>query len=178
MSCGNNYNTGSCVCDTLLDIVSAQNDSNSLGSCSQSIRELTGGMAANNFNTVPIQLLCNAPNTAFPTIPPATGGLAVGGAGCGTVFVAQGFRRNPSAPETEILYAASSFFRISNVNPDKCCAELEILCETGLPNAPVEQACLTTFTGNEFTRSGIFVTVDLHCFCGITCLPAVNVPAS
>jgi hypothetical protein len=154
MSCGDKFNTGSCVCDVLAEIADAQTDdvSDCLGSCSESIRELLGGLPASNFNTVPVQLLCED--------------------GCGEVFEATGFRRNPTAPST-IQSATSTFFRVDSINLETGCVVLEILCSTLATQGQV--TCPETLTGT-LTRTGVCITVDCKCFCGVVCLPAMNLP--
>lgn len=65
-------------------------------------------------------------------------------------------------------YVESEYFRVKKMISD-CCAILEILC-------PIK-----TGSGRivGFYRTGGCVTVDLNCFCTITCLPPVRteVPA-
>ncbi|MFY4776542.1 CotY/CotZ family spore coat protein [Metabacillus sp. RGM 3146] len=175
MSCGSDFQTGSCVCDTLAAIADAQQDNTQdcISSCSESVRELMGGTAPTNFNTVPVQLICNSTN-------PLTATAAQMGGFCGTVFIAQGYRRNPATPNT-LIGATASFFRVSSVDPDTCCAVLELLCVTGLsfgPNPANLEAC-TGVNTPVYTRTGICITIDTRCFCGVSCLPAASIcPAS
>ncbi|MGD6843450.1 CotY/CotZ family spore coat protein [Bacillus infantis] len=181
MVCGDHFDTGSCVCDVLAEIADAQQDVHGcLGSCSESVRELIGGLAPTNFNTVPVQLICNSQNsnTGAGGPPTVTGGF------CGNVFIAQGFRRpTTGAGTTALVYATSTFFRVTSVDTDKCCAVLELLCAPadvppGPSPADLTDACLETIPAATFTRTGICINVDLNCFCGVSCLPAVNaVPA-
>jgi hypothetical protein len=56
----------------------------------------------------------------------------------------------------------SFIFRVSEVDDD-CCARLELLTFDGDPQ----------FAGDQ-TGTGICITVDLHDFMAITCLPAVD----
>ncbi|MBS2967902.1 spore coat protein [Metabacillus sp. KIGAM252] len=179
MGCGSHFDTGNCVCDTLAEIANAQQDDHSMdcqASCSESIRELMGGSTGPNFNTIPFQLICNSQNVS--------GNAEVGGF-CGTVFIAQGWKRNatPSNPNA-LSRQTSAFFRVSSVDTENCCAQLELLCVEGtgpagtnvqfgpFPNQ-LDDGCLV-LEEPVFRRTGICITVDLKCFCGVSCLPAVN----
>jgi spore coat protein Z len=153
-----------------MEIADAQQDvsPDCVASCSGSIRELLGGLAPSNFNTVPFQLICNSANEAVP-------------GACGTVFVGQGFRRAPGSTDpTSLQYATSTFFRVSSVDPETCCAVIELLCnpEVGptpapaLDPVPVDPNVCPIAQTAAFTRTGICITVDLNCFCGVVCLPA------
>ncbi|UCZ51935.1 spore coat protein [Bacillus shivajii] len=149
MGCGKKFDTGNCVCDVLLDIADAQDqttDTDCITSCEQSIRELLGGMAPTNFNTVPFQLLCACEDEPFT----ATGYV----------------RTNGTAAVIE-----SSFFRVDSIDEKDCCAVLELLIapeigEDGEINL------------DDFERTGACITVDLKCFCGVVCLPAVYLPSA
>ncbi len=171
MSCGDKFHTDNCVCDILMEIADAQEDvsPDCVASCAGSIRELLGvGLAPSNFNTIPIQLICNSSN------------VGVAGA-CGTVFVAQGFRRALGATVPTLLErATSTFFRVSSVNEKSCCAVLELLCNPDVGPTPGPALSPTPDDPNvcptpqlaAFSRTGICITVDLGCFCGVVCLPA------
>lgn len=79
---------------------------------------------------------------------------------------------------------STPIFRVSNIKEEdckQCCAELELLqpqCENGSPSVIFEEQDISDFSPNktikEFIRTGIFITIDLSCFCGIECLPAVK----
>ncbi|TLS35357.1 CotY/CotZ family spore coat protein [Pseudalkalibacillus caeni] len=61
----------------------------------------------------------------------------------------------------------SEFFRVSKfLDDEKCCAVLELLCPVPCDENPdlIE----------TFRRTGACVTVDLDCFCAITCFPAIR----
>ncbi|WP_188208338.1 CotY/CotZ family spore coat protein [Alkalibacillus aidingensis] len=66
---------------------------------------------------------------------------------------------------------ASFYFRVRNVDDD-CCATLELLRDPADSQAnfpdPTRQK-----TAN-LRATGICITVDLKCFCHVTCLPATN----
>jgi hypothetical protein len=175
MTCGENFHSGSCICDLLADIAAAQQDDpNCHGSCSESIRELMAGLPSSGFNTIPIQLICGTSNN-------------IGGNNtiCGTVFRATGFRREPGNP-TQLQTATSTFFRVDSVDCEKRCAVLELLCLEsgdipqigGRPGGGGGQANDTnecpTDTTAVFKRTGVCVTVDCSCFCSAVCLPAMN----
>lgn len=57
----------------------------------------------------------------------------------------------------------SKIFRVKKM-VDECCAVLELL-DAGPDECPVI---------DENSRTGICITVDLNCFCAITCLPAAS----
>ncbi|KMY54981.1 hypothetical protein AC623_14430 [Bacillus sp. FJAT-27231] len=190
MSCGGDFHTGNCVCDILAEIAEHQQDTSDdcLGSCSESIRELMGGMAPSNFNTIPIQLICNSPNTVKKH-PDTPGGF------CGNVFIAQGFRRalGTSGATGAIERVTAAFFRVQSVDTETCCAVLELLCvkekEATSPNTGPDlkfgpdpndlDECLgdNVFTP-KYTRTGICINIDLNCFCGVVCLPAAHIRAA
>lgn len=66
---------------------------------------------------------------------------------------------------------ASYYFRVKSVDSD-CCAVLELLRD------PQESQQNFTDPTRQKTANlqttGICITVDLDCFCHVTCLPAVN----
>ncbi|GGA74161.1 CotY/CotZ family spore coat protein [Ornithinibacillus halotolerans] len=153
MGCGHGRvegaQTGNCVCEVLRDIVDAQNDviENCCdSSCEQSINDLLGETdPGTGLDTVPV-LLYNKCD--------------------GKPFKGYGAKRG------RIHDIKSSFyFRVKTVDDD-CCAVLELLRD------PKDQDCVTDpcaqFTGN-LENTGICITVDLTCFCHVTCLPAISV---
>ncbi|WP_079529437.1 MULTISPECIES: CotY/CotZ family spore coat protein [Halobacillus] len=152
-----NYDVESCVCDILRDIKAAQDDvvgNNCCDSgCRQSIDDLVGGAGGGNGrDTIPVILYCKG------TCKPFKG---FGGKRC----------ENGS---DDFDIKESFFFRVKDVDDD-CCATLELLlspdedehCECK-HDCPAEQA-----TG-DLSATGICITVDLDCFCHVTCLPAVS----
>jgi len=164
LSCGNELNTGNCVCDILAEIARKQrNIPDCQGGCEESVRELN--CFATTFNTIPLQLICG---DTINTNVPGT---------CGTVFLARGFRRNPNN-NGSLLAASSTWFRVSDVDERRCCAEIELLCTTLEDPAPDNVECLQLVENVLFERTGICVTIDLKCFCGVVCLPAVNAQMS
>lgn len=178
MSCGEHFDTGSCVCDVLAQIADEQNDSGNgdcLGSCNQSIRELMGGVTPSNFNTVPFQLICTTASTSHGASSPDV---------CGTVFQATGYRRIPHMPNV-IEKATSTFFRVTSINQKTGCAILELLCAEehggkgkdgkGDGKGKGKGECIEEFE-LELERTGICITIDCTCFCGIVCLPAMALP--
>lgn len=156
MACGDGYKKGNgdgckkgnCVADVLRDIAAAQNniaDDCCGSSCERSIADLLGQTTpANNLDTVPVLLYCKD---------------------CGPF-------KGYGAPEDAVADVVGSFyFRVKSIDDDNC-AVLELLRDEDDPeddpNTPVTQ-----FTG-ELEATGICITVDVDCFCHITCLPAVN----
>ncbi|WP_440894927.1 CotY/CotZ family spore coat protein [Amphibacillus sp. Q70] len=148
MSCGSKYKSGNCVADVLREIADAQNNiANDCcdSSCEQSIANLLGETPSpSNLDTVPVLLYCK---DCSPFI---------------------GF----GAPVDDIGNVFGSFyFRVKNIN-DNNCAVLELLrdeADTDLcPGCPADQA-----TAN-LTATGVCITVNVECFCHITCLPAIS----
>ncbi|ELK45184.1 CotY/CotZ family spore coat protein [Halobacillus sp. BAB-2008] len=163
MSCGKNYDSGSCVIDILKDIVDAQNDvmHDCTTSCERSIADLLGDTGGGSgFDTVPVILYCKD--------------------GC-KPFKGYGSKRSGEGCDVR----GSFFFRVKSVDNDGC-AILELLFadrwhrgddeESGDedfrgkhdcdPKSPADQSC------RNLRASGICITVDLNCFCHVTCLPA------
>ncbi|NAP01210.1 spore coat protein [Halomonas sp. MG34] len=149
MGCGKDFETGNCVCDILSEIVEAQNDviENCCDtSCEQSITDLLGETDnGNGLDTVPVILYCKGDCKPF-----------------------QGFGAHPS----NIGYVVGTFyFRVKKITDD-CCAVFELLRDPGdenpCPKNPVDQET------KPLRATGICMTVDLNCFCHVTCLPAVN----
>lgn len=149
MSCGKGHNTGSCVCNVLKQIAAAQKDTidNCCDtSCERAISDLLGETEVRNgLNTVPVLLYCSDGCGPFK-------GFGALGDDIGNVM-------------------ASYYFRVKSVTDD-CCAVLELLrdpedtCKN--PQDPTEQ-----YT-NRLRATGICITVDVQCFCHITCLPAIK----
>lgn len=149
MSCGDKFKSGHCVADVIREIVAAQN--NVVGdccdsSCEQSIANLLGESSPvqSNLDTVPVLLYCKD---------------------CKPF---KGF----GAPFNDIGDVVGSFyFRVKSIN-ERNCAVLELLRVENDPVAdpvsPVQQ-----FTSN-LEATGICITVDVDCFCHITCLPAIS----
>lgn len=149
MSCGKKFDSGNCVADILREIADAQSDllSECTTSCEQSIADLLGDTSpsANNLDTVPFILYCKGDCKAF-----------------------KGF----GVPVEDLKDAFASFyFRVKEVGDDNC-AVVELLRDVNDqqddPCSPVEQK-----TGN-LEVTGVCITVDLDCFCHITCLPAIS----
>ncbi|QKY68625.1 CotY/CotZ family spore coat protein [Lentibacillus sp. CBA3610] len=149
MGCGKEHHSGNCVCDVLREIVEAQEDvvENCCStSCEQSISDLLGETdGGNGLDTVPVILYCKDGCKPF-----------------------KGFGANPD----DIGDMTSSFyFRVKKVDDD-CCAVVELLRDPhdddDTPKDPVDQ-----YT-KHLCATGICITVDLDCFCHVTCLPAVN----
>lgn len=146
--CGEGRETGSCVCNVLKDIARAQQDvveSCCDTSCEKAISDLLGETEViNGLNTVPVLLYCTDGCVPFKGY-----GADARDIGC---------------------IVSSHFFRVKSVSDD-CCAVLELLREPDdhnkCPHNPCEQA-----TGYLRT-TGICITVDVKCFCHITCLPAI-----
>ncbi len=152
MGCRKDHDTGNCVCDIVKAIADAQSDvvENCCDvSCEKSIEDLLSPVAANDLDTVPFILFCEGDCKPF-----------------------KGFGVRKDNSDLECF--ESFIFRVKSVDKD-CCALLELL-DTGDGNAckdPCDQFKGDVGTG-DLTRTGICITVDLDCFCGISCLPAVS----
>lgn len=149
--CGTDHKSGSCVCDVLKEITRAQGDISDNkdcdSSCDRSISDLLGETEdhRNNLNTVPVILYCNDGCTPF-----------------------KGYGAHPK----NIGDVTSSFyFKVKSVDDD-CCAVVELLrdkaCTSNNPKDPTEQDT------KKLRTTGICITVDLKCFCHVTCLPAIT----
>ncbi|WP_017470542.1 CotY/CotZ family spore coat protein [Amphibacillus jilinensis] len=148
MSCGGKYDTGNCVADILREIADAQDqlvDCTCDSSCEQSIADLLGEVSpVSDLDTVPVILYCK---DCKP-------------------FKGYGARIN------QIQHVFGSFyFRVKSIDKDNC-AVLELLRDPSSqkrdPKSPVEQET------NNLRGTGVCITVNLECFCHVTCLPAIN----
>ena|SRR5699024_9649081 len=157
MSCGKENHTGNCVCDILKEIADAQQDvvENCCDtSCEQSISELLGETeVSNGLDTVPVILYCND--------------------GC------KPFKGYGAHPDHIDHVQASFYFRVKKIIGnccddycDGCCAVVELLrdpyCDAYNPHDPMEQHT------HNLCATGICMTVDVNCFCHVTCLPAIS----
>ncbi len=149
MGCGEKNHKSNCICDILKKIVDAQNDiveNCCETSCDQSINDLLGDTdTGNGLDTVPVILYCADGCKPF-----------------------KGF----GAHAHKIEHIKSSFFfRVKKVTKD-CCAVVELLrdphCDKSNPSDPTEQKT------KHLQATGICMTVDVNCFCHITCLPAIS----
>ncbi|GAA5416618.1 spore coat protein Z [Paraliobacillus ryukyuensis] len=147
MTCGGKYDSGSCVADILREIADAQSDllSDCTTSCEQSIADLLGDTSpSSNLDTVPVLLYCKDCKPFK--------GYGVPVEDLGDAF-------------------ASFYFRVKSID-DKNCAVLELLREEEDhkkdPHSPVEQDT------SDLEVTGVCITVDVDCFCHITCLPAIS----
>ncbi|MBU5468506.1 spore coat protein [Virgibacillus sp. MSJ-26] len=152
--CGKDFDTGSCVCDVLREIADAQSDvvENCCDtSCEQSINDLLGEKdSGSGLDTVPVILYCQDGCKPF-----------------------KGFGAGHMPDGTPGPIEASFIFRVKSVDED-CCAVLELVrnaeepCTHSHLKDPADQG-----TDNLYA-TGICITVDLKCFCHVTCLPAVS----
>lgn len=170
MSCGKgNHHTGAitsnCVCDVVRAIAEAQNEvvENVCDvSCERSIESLLDPAAANDLNTVPF-ILYGKDLQPFK-------GFGID------------FRRNKNNNNEQKFECIESFiFRVKTVDED-CCAVIELLAfgeddGKGGGNKNQEDTPCNQIDGQkleDLVGTGICITVDLSCFCAITCLPAVS----
>ncbi|MDP4084393.1 MAG: CotY/CotZ family spore coat protein [Bacillota bacterium] len=146
--------TQNCVCAVLTAIADAQDQVSPVTtgctvSCERSIQELLSGVspATTAPNTIPVILYC----------------------GCDP-FLGTGV----SVGNNHALDCVQSFvFRVSSVD-ENCCARLELLTVKGGPNPATPCAQFNGAKVSDITRTGICITVDLSCFCAVTCLEPVT----
>ena len=151
MSSSKNNNSVNCVCDTLLAIVEAQEqvESTCPNSCDAAIQELVGGASTPN-NTIPV-MLTNAGNS--------------------DLFIGSGVRRNTANPHTGLEVINAIVFKVKDVDPETCCATLELLQEGENRNV---QELLDMIEDTDLDTTDVCITVDLDCFCSVTCLPPTS----
>jgi len=175
MSCGKgNHHTGAmtsnCVCDVVRAIAEAQNEvvENVCDvSCERSIESLLDPAAANDLNTVPF-ILYGKDLKAFKAF---------------GIDIQRNNNNNNNQRKFECI--ESFVFRVKTVDED-CCAVIELLAfgendgkggGGGGGNKNQEDTPCDQIDGQkleDLVGTGICITVDLTCFCAITCLPAVS----
>ncbi|RKQ32642.1 CotY/CotZ family spore coat protein [Oceanobacillus halophilus] len=158
MGCGKKMDTGNCVADILRDIVDAQDDivENCCDTgCEQSIADLLGDTdTGNGLDTVPIILYC---------------------AGDCKPFKGFGAERKVKNGEFGMHPLVASFiFRVKSVDDDNC-AVLELLLKDGETCGCDDLKDPCDQSTHDLEATGICITVDLDCFCHVTCLPAISV---
>jgi hypothetical protein len=158
MGCGSEFYTSNCVCDTLLAIVEAQEKVNPntgcTNSCNTAIQELVNGVVTGVADTIPVILFCKG--TCEP-------------------FVGQGVARNVVSgvlQPSPFLPVSGCIFRVVDVDPETCCAVLEILTFDGCQEMGRHKgSCLAGLeAATELIPSDVCITVDLNCFCGVSCI--------
>ncbi|NHM32985.1 CotY/CotZ family spore coat protein [Neobacillus terrae] len=164
MVCGSHgsHSGDNCVCTVLRRIADVQDEvsptvSGCNTSCEKSIDELLNGISpvSSNLDTIPLILYCG---------------------GC-EPFKATGvkLKSRGNGGKVKLKCFQTFFFRVTSVDDD-CCATLELLTTNQDPGEdfddPCDQIkCLPDET--IFKRTGVCITLDLHCLCGVTCLDAV-----
>ncbi|MFC4403269.1 CotY/CotZ family spore coat protein [Gracilibacillus xinjiangensis] len=151
-----------CVCDVVRAIADAQDDvvdQHCDISCAQSIRSLVSPVTANGLDTVPFILY------GKNLKPFKASGAVIG-------------NNNNNNNNNLVFECIESFiFRVNEVSDD-CCAVLELLAfDNDNDNNACDEPCdqLDNENIRDLERTGICITVDLSCFCAITCLPAISV---
>lgn len=156
MSC--NENSPTHLCNTLKKIERAQHlaEKEHQSYCCEGIHSLKE--KKNLKNTIPIMLICRE--------------------SCG-VFIGSGVFKHGETFEC----MKTPVFRVSKVIKEEdgaCNVKLELLqpqCKFGdIPYCNVKDICsfFSEYKIKKFIRTGICITVDISCFCGIECLPAVQ----
>ncbi|WP_077623035.1 CotY/CotZ family spore coat protein [Sediminibacillus massiliensis] len=159
---GETFSGEHCVCDVLRAIADAQDDvfDNTCDiSCARSINNLLSPVGRSSLDTVPVILYGK-------DLKPFKGfGVDV--------------ELHNGEPKFECT--ESFIFRVTEVSDDDdCCAVLELLDfdDNGSEHhhkkdSPCKQ--LDHESVEDLSRTGICITVDLKCFCAVTCLPAVSI---
>ncbi|WP_138415999.1 CotY/CotZ family spore coat protein [Aquibacillus sediminis] len=158
-----------CVCEVVRDIVDAQdavvNNHRCTTSCKKSINQLLSPQADDMVNTtIPFILYCK---DCHPFIGSGVFQGELGGSG--NTFL--------GCVETPIFRA------VKFVDGSDCCVKLELLLPVtqggstpGPTDSGVSDVC-RFFPGRsirDLQSTGICLTVDLNCFCGITCLDPIT----
>ncbi len=161
MSCSKGEN---CVCDKLKEIARVQaslmEDCCDV-SCDRSINDLLGTAPVSNNNTVPFMLFCKGDCKPFKGF---------------------GVKREMTGGNTFLNCFEGFIFRVKKVDDD-CCALIEILEPSTSDASAASEKCASkdpcdSFPGKSIRSleaTGVCLTVDLNCFCGVSCLPAVNI---
>lgn len=182
MSCHEEkFDMDDCVCDVVRRIIMAQNKVAATtnrcdSSCEQSIKQLLSPVKTNK-----------SKNTTIPFVL-YTKDLKP--------FIANGVFKAPikGYPDTKYFDVIETpiLKAIKFVKGSDCCVKLELLQPVNANGFPVANRgdklsdffCdETPFRTINFRETGICITVDLNCFCGITCLdpvkplPALNMPS-
>jgi len=152
MGCGKDFDTGNCVADILREIVDAQEDIQEFccdTSCERSISDLLGETEnRKGLDTVPVILYCKdcKPFKGF----------------------------GADKKHGKIGDIVSSFiFRVKSIDDDNC-AVVELLLKDGETCGPDHMKDPSMQDTKDLEATGICMTVDVDCFCHITCLPAIN----
>lgn len=165
MSCNHVDFGEDCVCEIVRAIIDAQDQVNGdnccTTGCEQSIADLlspaTNG--ANGNNTIPFILYCKGDCDAF--VASSVVQRPAGGGGVSFNCI------------TSPIFRAKKF-----VDDEECCVVLELLQPVNADGNPVttgDEVCdffPDTGTGpiRNLRSTGVCITVDLNCFCGIACL--------
>lgn len=151
--CGKDFDSGHCVIDVLKEIVRAQKDvvdHTCNTSCERSINDLLGDKEKrNDLDTVPI-ILYSKDGKPF-----------------------KGFGADRKMKDNIGPIVASFIFRVKKVD-DEGCATLELLLAHEQPCGYNDLKDPTDQKSKNLKTTGICITVDLHCFCHVTCLPAIH----
>lgn len=153
--CGKDFDTGNCVIDVLKEIERAQKDikeQTCSTSCERSVNDLLGKKdKADDLDTVPVILYCKDGCKPF-----------------------KGFGADRKWEEKIGPIVASFIFRVKSIDDDGC-AVLELLLAHEQPCGYNDLKDPTEQKTKNLQATGICITVDLHCFCHVTCLPAISV---
>jgi spore coat protein Z len=152
--CGKDFDSGNCVIDVLKEIVRAQRDvvdHSCSTSCERSIDDLLGETdTRNGLDTVPVILYCKDGCKPF-----------------------KGFGADRKMEDKIGPIVSSFIFRVKKID-DYGCATLELLLAHEQPCGYNDLKDPTDQKTKNLKATGICITADLHCFCHVTCLPAIS----
>ncbi|MEC1694110.1 CotY/CotZ family spore coat protein [Schinkia azotoformans] len=140
-----------CICNLVRQIEEAQFEKTSHhGDCDEK--------PTNNLNTIPFMLISN---------------------GTCDFFIGKGIFSHNEGKSLESF--KTPFFRVDKFIDDRdCCVQLELLqaqTEEGTASPVIKDDDICSFLSShsigKFIRTGICITVDLSCYCGIECLTPV-----
>lgn len=109
----------------------------------------------------------------------------------GKPFIAKSVDKSPIECHPDTTYykvVKTPFLKVRHIDPDSCCAHVELLRPVNANKLPVANCAKdfedffnekTPFKTIHLQETGICLTLDLTCFCGILCLDAIHpVPKS
>lgn len=161
-----------CICDVVRKIIAAQDEVASrrqcASGCESSIKQLLSSSPSSRDGNTTIPFILYTKDGSKPFIASGVYKAPIEGYNNETFF---------DCLETPVVRAKKL------VKGSKCCVILELLRSVNANGFPVadsgEKLCdffcdKTPHKTVNFRETGICITVDLDCFCGITCLDAIT----
>lgn len=167
-----NCESDDCVCEVIGKIIDAQEEAvknkRCISSCETSIKQLLSRSSANMITETTVPFILSKKGSLEP-------------------YIARGIFRAPIEgypKETFFDYLETPVLRAKKfVENKKCCVVFELLRPVNANGFPVADngENLSDFFQRQtphktvnFRETGICITLDLDCFCGITCLDAIT----